>query len=169
MNKTIKSLICFLTLFSKQKMIGKSAIRENGKNKKREKGDEKSEKEKHEDRSIKRKLNQTQKLQPKAKGSQTVFESISYNLDFIKYPVITEKTYLALQKKNQYTFDVDKRLTKTQIKTLFSSLFHVDVISVNIHIPPRQRIRVGTAQGYRPSFKRALITLKKDQFLNYNL
>lgn len=95
--------------------------------------------------------------------------SISFNIDLVKYPVITEKTYLALYKNRQYTFDIDKRLTKTQIKKLFSNLFDVNVIAVNTHIPPRQQLRVGMAQGYRPSFKRAIVTLKEGQAINYNL
>ena len=90
-------------------------------------------------------------------------------VDLVKYPVITEKTYLSLYKNRQYTFDIDKRLTKTQIKNLFSSLFKVNVIAVNTHIPPRKKIRVGMAQGFRPTYKRAIITLKEGDSINYNL
>lgn len=90
-------------------------------------------------------------------------------IDLVKYPVITEKTYLSLYKNRQYTFDIDKRLTKTQIKKLFSSLFNVNVIAVNTHIPPRKQIRVGVAQGFRPTYKRAIITLKEGDSINYNL
>jgi len=103
------------------------------------------------------------------KDANMSLQSISFNIDLIKYPIITEKTYLALYKNRQYTFDIDKRLTKTQIKKLFSNLFNVDVIAVNTHIPPRQQLRVGMAQGYRPSFKRAIITLKEGQSINFNL
>jgi large subunit ribosomal protein L23 len=89
--------------------------------------------------------------------------------DLVKYPVITEKTYIALFKNRQYTFDVDVRLNKTQIKKLFENLFNVDVISVNTHIPPRKKIRVGVAKGFRPRYKRSIITLKEGQSINYNL
>lgn len=90
-------------------------------------------------------------------------------IDLVKYPVITEKSYRALYQNSQYTFDIDKRLTKTQIKKLFLSLFNVNVIAVNTHIPPRKQIRVGMAQGFRPTYKRAIITLQKGQSINYNL
>jgi large subunit ribosomal protein L23 len=90
-------------------------------------------------------------------------------IDLVKYPVITEKTYLSLYKNRQYTFDIDKRLTKTQIKKLFISLFKVDVIAVNTHIPPRKKIRVGASQGFRPTYKRAIITLKEGDSINYNI
>nr|AXZ97220.1 ribosomal protein L23 [Eudorina sp. NIES-3984] len=89
-------------------------------------------------------------------------------IDLVKYPVITEKTYVALFKNSQYTFDVDLRLTKSQIKKIFETLFKVNVLSVNTHIPPRQKIRVGLAQGYRPRYKRAIITLKAGQSINYS-
>ncbi len=88
-------------------------------------------------------------------------------IDLVKYPVITEKTYLNLYKNRQYTFDVDKRLTKTQIKKLFTNLFKVDIISVNTHIPPRHKIRVGMKQGFRPTYKRAIITLKEGQSITF--
>lgn len=93
---------------------------------------------------------------------------INQMVDLVKYPVITEKTFVALFKNSQYTFDVDLRLTKSQIKKVFETLFKVDVISVNTHIPPRQKIRVGLAQGYRPRYKRAIITLKAGQYINYS-
>ncbi len=94
---------------------------------------------------------------------------IHNTIDLVKYPVITEKTFIALFKNRQYTFDVDVRLNKTQIKKLFQSLFNVEVIGINTHIPPRKKIRVGMAHGYKPRYKRAIITLKEGQSINYNL
>ena len=93
--------------------------------------------------------------------------SVNQVVDLVKYPVITQKTYIALYKNRQYTFDVDARLTKTQLKKLFETLFDVNVIAVNTHIPPRKKIRVGVAQGFRPRYKRAIITLKEGQSINY--
>jgi len=100
-------------------------------------------------------------------ATQTNF--ITNTIDLVKYPVITEKTYIALFKNSQYTFDVDVRLNKTQIKKLFENLFKVNVIGINTHIPPRKKVRVGIAQGFRPRYKRAIITLKEGQSINYNL
>jgi large subunit ribosomal protein L23 len=108
----------------------------------------------------------TNKVSETDKNQELSLKSL---IDLVKYPVITEKTYLALYQNRQYTFDVDKRLTKTQIKKLFESLFNVNVIAVNTHIPPRRKVRVGMAQGTRPSFKRAIITVKEGQSINYNL
>lgn len=90
-------------------------------------------------------------------------------IDLIKYPIITEKSYLALFKNQQYTFDVDLRLSKPQIKKVFENLFDVNVIAVNTHIPPRKNLRVGTTQGYRARYKRAILTLKKGQSLKFSI
>nr|YP_009185115.1 ribosomal protein L23 [Carteria cerasiformis]ALO63448.1 ribosomal protein L23 [Carteria cerasiformis] len=87
-------------------------------------------------------------------------------IDLIKYPVITEKSYGAIFTKNQYTFDVDLRLNKTQIKMLFEKLFQVNIVSVNTHRPPRQKTRVGTRQGYKPLYKRVILTLKQGEVIS---
>lgn len=106
----------------------------------------------------------------KRKDQLNLLNTISGNLkviDLVKYPVINEKTYNNLYKNRQYTFDVDKRLTKPQIKKLFGNLFNVSVTAVNTHIPPRQKIRVGMTQGFRPTYKRAIITLKEGQSITF--
>lgn len=108
----------------------------------------------------------------KRKDQLDLLNTTSGNLkviDLVKYPVITEKTYNNLYKNRQYTFDVDKRLTKPQIKKLFENLFYVSITAVNTHIPPRQKIRVGMTQGYRPTYKRAIITLKEGQSITFYL
>jgi large subunit ribosomal protein L23 len=91
------------------------------------------------------------------------FLATKMHLDLIKYPVITEKSYIGLFKNRQYTFDVDLRLTKTQIKKLFESLFEVTIIGINTQIPPSRRIRVGAKNGYRPQYKRVIVTLQEGQ------
>jgi large subunit ribosomal protein L23 len=95
------------------------------------------------------------------------WSSVEMNFDLIKYPVITEKTYLAMFKNRQYTFDVSLNLTKPQIKMLFEKLFNVNIIAINTHRPPRQRVRVGMKAGYRPRYKRVILTLKEGQSISF--
>ena len=83
-------------------------------------------------------------------------------IDLVKYPVLTEKSYPLIE-KNQYTFDIDVRLTKPQIKKVFENLFDVKVISVNTHILPTKKKRLGLNQGFKPRYKRAIITIKANQ------
>ncbi len=82
-------------------------------------------------------------------------------IDLVKYPVITEKT-VRLIENNQYTFDVDLRLSKPQIKKLIEELLGVVVISVNTHRPPRKKKRLGLSQGFKTSYKRVIVTVKDD-------
>jgi large subunit ribosomal protein L23 len=96
------------------------------------------------------------------------FSTENIMADLIKYPVITEKSYIALFKNKQYTFDVDLRLTKPQIKALFKKLFNVEIIGINTHRPPRKKVRVGLAQGYKARYKRVIITLKEGQSINFD-
>ncbi len=95
------------------------------------------------------------------------FSPVNMMADFIKYPVTTEKSYLSMFKNKQYTFDVDLRLTKPQIKKLFETLFGVNVIGINTHRPPRKKVRAGMATGYRPSYKRVILTLKEGQSIQF--
>ena len=83
-------------------------------------------------------------------------------IDLVKHPVITEKSCRLIE-KNQYTFDVDPRLTKPQIKKVFENLFQVSVIAVNTHLPPVKKKRLGRQQGYKTRYKRVIITNKSNE------
>lgn len=78
--------------------------------------------------------------------------------DLVRRPIISEKATMLLG-ENKYTFEVDPRATKPQIKAAIESLFSVHVVSVNTQHPPRQKRRVGRFMGHRPQYKRALVTL----------
>ena len=80
-------------------------------------------------------------------------------IELIKNPITTSKTDRLANQNNQYTFDVDPKLTKSQIKALICKLFKTSVISVNTHRPPRQKKRLGPTQGNQKVFKRAIVTV----------
>jgi large subunit ribosomal protein L23 len=83
-------------------------------------------------------------------------------IDLIKYPVSTEKSYRLIE-KNQYTFDVDVRLTKPQIRKVFENLFDIKVLAVNTHLLPTKKKRLGLNLGFKTRYKRAIITIKANQ------
>ena len=84
--------------------------------------------------------------------------SISDPRDLILRPVISEKTY-GLLDENKYTFVVDKRANKTQIKQAIESIFEVKVEKVNTLNRPGKVKRRGWVVGKRPDVKRAIVTL----------
>ena len=83
-------------------------------------------------------------------------------VDLIKYFVLTEKSTL-LMEDDQYTFDVDLRLSKPKIKSLIEELFDVHVLSVNTHRLPQKKRRLGQYQGSRTRYKRAIVRIKADE------
>nr|AOC61616.1 ribosomal protein L23 [Gloeotilopsis planctonica] len=86
-------------------------------------------------------------------------------IDLIKYPVSSEKASRLIEKQNQYTFDVDPRLTKPQIRKIFEKLFGVQVLSVNSHLLPTKKKRLGLNQGYKTRYKRIIVTISAGQKL----
>lgn len=78
--------------------------------------------------------------------------------DIIRNPIITEKATLNLE-NNQYTFDVAPKANKTEIKAAVESLFEVKVIGISTMNPPRKKKRLGRFVGYKPTYKRAVVTL----------
>ena len=82
--------------------------------------------------------------------------------DIIKKPVLTEKSYQDMAEK-KFTFQVDVRANKTEIKQALESIFEgVKVESVNTMRTIGKIKRQGRTQGRTPEVKKAIITLKKD-------
>lgn len=78
--------------------------------------------------------------------------------DLIRRPIVTEKATM-LMENNQYTFEVDRKATKPEIKAAIEKLFDVKVIGINTLIQPHKKKRVGRFVGYKPRYKRAIVRL----------
>ena len=78
--------------------------------------------------------------------------------DLVRRPIVTEKA-TRLMEQNKYTFEVTPTATKPEIKAAIESLFDVKVVQVNTQRPPRKKRRVGKFLGYKPQYKRAIVTL----------
>ena len=78
--------------------------------------------------------------------------------DLVQRPILTEKA-TRMMELNQFTFDVAPKATKTQIKAAIEELFQVKVTGVNTQNPPRKKRRVGKFVGFKPVYKRAVVTL----------
>jgi large subunit ribosomal protein L23 len=78
--------------------------------------------------------------------------------DLVLRPIVTEKATLLLE-QNKYVFEVIPKATKPEIKAAIESLFDVKVTGVNTIRPPRKKRRVGKFIGYKPQYKRAIVTL----------
>ena len=79
--------------------------------------------------------------------------------DIILEPVVSEKSYDLIQDFNTYTFLVDKRANKTEIKQAIAEIFDVRVTRVNTINRKGKVKRTGWKMGKRKDTKRALVTL----------
>ncbi len=83
-------------------------------------------------------------------------------LDVIKAPVVTEKAAYAGQ-NGVYSFYVDPKSNKTEIKLAIEKLFNVKVMSIKtINVHPKKR-RVGRYVGLTNRKKKAIVTLAPGQ------
>jgi large subunit ribosomal protein L23 len=81
-------------------------------------------------------------------------------INLIKYPSLTEKS-INLYSNRQYTFIVDRSLTKIQIKYVIENLFNVTITDISTCMIPPKKKRVGKFIGKSPSYKKAFIKLKE--------
>ena len=78
--------------------------------------------------------------------------------DVIIRPVVSEKSYAGIE-LNTYTFLVDPRANKTEIKEAVQAIWSVRVISVNTLNRAGKVKRRGWTKGKRADQKRAIVTL----------
>lgn len=81
--------------------------------------------------------------------------------DIIKRPIITERS-MDLQEDRKYTFEVDLRANKTQVKHAIEEIFGVKVEKVNIMNYKGKFKRMGRYTGYTNKRKKAIVTLTED-------
>ncbi|MDC3417797.1 50S ribosomal protein L23 [Aquibacillus salsiterrae] len=81
--------------------------------------------------------------------------------DIIKRPVITEHS-ADLMAEKKYTFEVDTRANKTQIKDAVEVIFGVKVEQVNTQNLKGKFKRMGRYGGFRSDRKKAIVKLSKD-------
>ena len=87
------------------------------------------------------------------------------NIEIIKYPIITDKATRLLE-NNQYSFIVDRYSNKPEIKDAIEFLFSVKIKKINTCRLPRKKKRVGKSIGWRPQYKKAIITLAQGNSIN---
>ncbi|MGB4503735.1 MAG: 50S ribosomal protein L23 [Syntrophaceticus sp.] len=81
--------------------------------------------------------------------------------DIIIRPLVTEKAVNLAQEHNKYTFYVDRRANKIEIKNAIEELFNVKVMAVNTMVEKGKKKRVGRFVGLKPVRKKAIVTLNE--------
>ncbi len=78
--------------------------------------------------------------------------------DLVRRPIVTEKA-TRLMEENKFTFEVTPKATKPEIKAAIEDLFEVKVVQVNTQQQPRKKRRVGKFIGFKPQYKKAIVTV----------
>ena len=80
--------------------------------------------------------------------------------DVIIAPIVSEKSY-SLIEQGVYTFQVDTRASKPEIRDAVEAIWGVEVLKVNTlnRNGKRKRTRGTNRIGQRPNTKRAIVTL----------
>lgn len=91
---------------------------------------------------------------------------MSVNYDKIRNLVYTEKSNKQLA-EGKYHFSVCSSCDKSEIASLIKKAFGVEVEKVNIVNTPVKTKRFKGVEGKISSYKKAIITLKKGQTINF--
>jgi large subunit ribosomal protein L23 len=82
-------------------------------------------------------------------------------------PHVTEKTSLAMQNHNQYTFRVRREATKADVKKAVELMFDVKVSGVQVVNESGKSRRFGKTPGRTQDWKKAYVSLVAGQTIDY--
>ncbi|SCQ74946.1 50S ribosomal protein L23 [Propionibacterium freudenreichii] len=85
--------------------------------------------------------------------------------DVLISPVVSEKSY-GLIDENKYTFIVDPKANKTEIRQAVEAVFGVKVVGVNTANRKGKKRRTRYGVGRRPDTKRAIVTVAEDDHID---
>jgi large subunit ribosomal protein L23 len=80
---------------------------------------------------------------------------------------VTEKSNLIKDETNKVVFEVERTANKVEIKEAVQRLFNVTVEDVNVMNFQGKRKRVGRMFGRKQDWKKAVITLKKGDKIEF--
>ena len=82
--------------------------------------------------------------------------------DVIIRPIITEQSMMEME-NDKYTFEVDRRANKTEVKQAVEDLFDVKVVKVNILNVRGKLKRMGRYAGYTRKRRKAVVQIQEGQ------
>ena len=81
--------------------------------------------------------------------------------EIVRTPVVTEKSTMASEESNKFTFIVRRDANKLEIKQAVEEIFGVHVLEVRTMNNHGKVKRLGFRKGRRPDWKKAIVTLRK--------
>lgn len=87
--------------------------------------------------------------------------------DIVMSPLVTEKSTNQREGQNQYSFKVNKRANKIEIREAVEHLFKVKVTEVRTATMRGKVKRLGRRFGKRPDWKKAIVTVKHGDRIDF--
>ena len=85
-------------------------------------------------------------------------------MEILKKPILTEKS-------NRFTFKVDHKANKLQIKQVIEKMYGVNVLAINTMVVDgkvkSRNTKGGLVTGRSPKYKKAIVTLKAGETIDY--
>ena len=78
-------------------------------------------------------------------------------------PILSEKSVTMKDSENRYTFKVNPKANKSEIKKAVETLFKVKVTAVRTANQSGKLHKVGRYEGYRSDWKKAMVSVKAGQ------
>ncbi len=92
-------------------------------------------------------------------------------MEILKKPVLTEKASALTEKLNRYTFQVDHKANKIQIKSEIEGMYGVNILAVNTMVVfgknKTRSTKTGSVQGRIAKYKKAIVTLKEGEVIDF--
>jgi large subunit ribosomal protein L23 len=87
--------------------------------------------------------------------------------EIIRRPLITEKTTTQKEIFNQFTFEVDRRANRVEIKRAVEKIFNVRVEKVRTMQVKGKPARRGRVMGKRRDWKKAIVKLMPGERIDF--
>jgi large subunit ribosomal protein L23 len=87
--------------------------------------------------------------------------------DIILRPIVTEKSSLAKEARNQYVFEVARNANKIEIAKAVELLFKVKVLSVQVMNMEGKKRRLGKFSGKRSDWRKAIVKVSPKDKISF--
>jgi large subunit ribosomal protein L23 len=111
-----------------------------------------------------KKVEKTASKKSSKKASKDVVTSTASAYGTIIAPIVTEKSHEAAG-RGKYTFRVEKKATKSQVKNVIEEMYSVHVENINVIVVKPKRRTVKYDRGYQKLYKKAIVTVREGEHI----
>jgi large subunit ribosomal protein L23 len=92
-------------------------------------------------------------------------------MEILKKPILTEKASALTEKLNRFSFKVDHRANKIEIKEAIEKMYGVNILAINtivvVNKVKSRNTKAGVVSGRAPKYKKAIVTLRDGETIDF--